>query len=208
MLKRFLPRQNGFFELFQKTADILVLTASQFHIMLLDLDNQQKYVDTIADYEDQADQIAHTTFELLHKTFITPFDRHDIHKLTSQLDDILDHINRCAQRFPFYELKNVPEEMIELAELSVHCTKLLKKSIYCLKSLEQSSIILKASEDLNHLESKANQVILSGEKELFLHENDFKHFFKMKEIYSQIKLVINRCQDVANIMKGIVLEYS
>src|SRR5690348_8701672 len=122
MLKRFLPRQEGFFRFFQKTADILVTAATQFHTMLHNLDNQQHYVDLIAGYEEEADQITHQTFSLLHTTFITPFDRYDIHKLTGGLDDILDLINRCAQRFPFYQLKQVPDEAIKLAELSMQAS--------------------------------------------------------------------------------------
>jgi uncharacterized protein Yka (UPF0111/DUF47 family) len=208
MLKRFLPRQDGFFTQFQKTADILVLTATQFHIMLLDLENQQKSVDAIANYENDGDNIAHATFELLHKTFITPFDRHDIHRLASKLDDILDLINRCAQRFPFYELKTVPTEMIELAHHAVQCTKLLKKAVYRLNSLDKSDEILAVCDDLNDIESQAHTTVLAGEKDLFLNEQDFKTFFKLKEIYSRTKSVINSCQDVANIIKGIVLEYS
>ncbi|MDR3477700.1 MAG: DUF47 family protein [Gammaproteobacteria bacterium] len=208
MLKRFLPREEGFFELFQKVADILVLTATQFHCLLLDLPNQQKYVDAIAAYEDEGDKIAHSTFDLLHKTFITPFDRHDIHRLTSQLDDVLDLINRCAQRFPFYQLQAAPPEMTALADLTVQCAKSLKKAVYRLNSLDKSTEILNYCEELNHLESLAHTHVLAGEKVLFLEENDFKHFFKLKEIYSRTKEVINRCQDVANIIKGIVLEYS
>lgn len=208
MLKRFLPRQEGFFELFQKSADLLVLTATQFHVLLMDVDNQQRAVDAIADYEEQADQIAHTTFELLHKTFITPFDRNDIHNLTSKLDDILDLINRCAQRFPFYHLKNLPKELIELADLAMQCTKLLKKAIYYLHSLNKSDEILEFCESLDKLESQAHKLVLAGEKNLFMDETDFKQFFKLKEVYAGTKSVINSCQDVANIIKGIVLEYS
>src|SRR5580700_8910324 len=118
MLKRFLPKEDGFFQLFQKTADLLVNSTTQFHTMLHNLHQIQQYVDAIAACEDEGDNIAHNTFELLHKTFITPFDRHDIHQLTSGLDDILDLVNRCAQRFPFYELNKVPDEMINLAEIS------------------------------------------------------------------------------------------
>jgi uncharacterized protein Yka (UPF0111/DUF47 family) len=208
MLKRFLPSQDGFFVLFQKSADILVLVATQFHILLLDLNNQQQHVDAIANYEKEADVVAHSTFALLHKTFITHFDRHDIHQLTSKLDDVLDLINRCAQRFPFYNIKSLPQESIDLAELSVHCAKLLKSAIYRLHSLEKSNEILTFCEDLDMLESKGHQIVLAGEKDLFLAENDFKTFFKLKEILSYTKSVINHCQDVANIIKGIVLEYS
>lgn len=208
MLKRFLPRQDGFFTLFQKTADILVLTATQFHILLLDLPNQQNSVSAIAAYEEEGDVIAHTTFQLLHKSFITPFDRNDIHRLVSQLDDILDLINRCAQRFPFYQLEKVPQEMIDLAELSVHCTKLLKKSIYRLHTLNQSDEIIQFCDDIGELESQGHHLVLAGEKDLFLYENDFKQFYKFQEIYSRTKSVINSCEDVGNIIKGIVLEYS
>lgn len=208
MLKRLLPRQESFFQLFQRAADKLVLASTEFSNMLQNLNNQQYYVDEIAKHEEEADQIAHTNFELLHKTFITPFDRHDIHELTSTLDDIIDLINRIAQRFPFYQLKQVPDEMIKLAQLSAEATNNLKASIYCLHSLKNSSEIFNYCNEIDIVESKAHQVVLAGEKKLFMDEQDFKQFFKLKEIYGHTKSVINRCQDVANILKGIVLEYS
>jgi len=208
MLKKFLPRQEGFFTLFEKTADTLVSATTQFHTMLKDLPNQQQYVDAIAGFEGEADKITHHTFELLHKTFITPFDRYDIHKLTGGLDDILDLINRCAQRFPFYHLQSVPNDMVKLAELSMQASIFLNKAIYHLHNLSKSTEIFKNCDSIDNVESEAHQVVLSGEKDLFFTENNFKEFFKQKEIYAQTKLVINRCQDVGNMIKGIVLEYS
>lgn len=208
MLKRLLPRQDSFFQLFQQAADKLQLASTEFSNMLQNLDNQQHYVNEIARHEEEADQIAHTNFELLHKSFITPFDRHDIHQLTSTLDDIIDLINRIAQRFPFYQLKFVPEEAIKLAQLSSEATSHLKQAIYHLPSLKNSAVIFNQCDEINLVESKAHQVVLAGEKKLFMEEQDFKQFFKLKEIYGHTKMVINRCQDVANILKGIVLEYS
>jgi predicted phosphate transport protein (TIGR00153 family) len=208
MLKRFLPKEDGFFQLFQKTADLLVNSTTQFHTMLHNLNQIQQYVDAIAACEDEGDNIAHSTFELLHKTFITPFDRHDIHQLTSGLDDILDLVNRCAQRFPFYELNKVPDEMINLAEISMQCSLYLKQAVYRLHTLKKSAEIFKFCDEIDKCESQAHQIVLAGERSLFLEEKDFKHFFKLKEIYAQTKLVINRCQDVGNLIKGIILEYS
>jgi uncharacterized protein len=208
MLRRFLPRQENFFQLFQQAADKLVLASTEFSNMLQNLDNQQYYVDLIAKHEEEADQITYTNFELLHKTFITPFDRHDIHQLTSTLDDIIDLINRIAQRFPFYGLTTVPEETVKLSFLSAEATSELKKAIYCLYSLKNAEQIFKHCNEINLIESKAHQVVLAGEKKLFIEENDFTQFFKLKEIYGHTKMVITRCQDVANILKGIVLEYS
>ena len=208
MLKRLLPRQDSFFQLFEQAADKLVLASTEFSNMLQNLENQQHYVDLISKHEEEADQIAHTNFELLHKTFITPFDRHDIHQLTSTLDDIIDLINRIAQRFPFYNLSSVPEEAIMLSKLSAEATSHLQQSIYCLHSLKNSTIIFHHCNEIDRVESKAHKVVLAGERKLFMDETDFKQFFKMKEIYAHCKLVINRCQDVANILKGIILEYS
>lgn len=208
MLKRLLPRQDSFFQLFQQAADKLQLASTEFSNMLQNLNNQQHYVNEIARHEEEADQIAHANFELLHKSFITPFDRHDIHQLTSTLDDIIDLINRIAQRFPFYQLQSVPEELIKLAQFSAEATSHLKQAIYCLPSLKNSAEIFKQCNDIDLVESEAHQVVLAGEKKLFMDEQDFKLFFKLKEIYGHTKLVINRCQDVANILKGIVLEYS
>lgn len=208
MLRRLLPRQDTFFQLFEKAADKLVLASTEFSNMLQHLDNHQHYVDLIAKHEEEADKTAHTNFELLHKTFITPFDRHDIHELTSTLDDVIDLINRIAQRFPFYHLKFVPDEIIQLAQLSLEATTHLKQAIYRLHSLKNSEEIFECCNEIDNVESKAHQVVLAGEKKLFMEEEDFKQFFKLKEIYAHIKLVINRCQDVANILKGIVLEYT
>ncbi len=208
MLKRLLPRQDSFFDLFKQAAGKLVFAASEFARLLEDLAHQQQHVDAIAKVETEADQIAYTGFEMLHKSFITPFDRHDIHQLTSNLDDIIDLINRIAQRFPFYALNSVPQESIQLAKLSLEATLHLKSAVDCLHSLKHADTIFSHCLEIDRVESKAHQVVLAGEKKLFCDENDFKTFFKLKEIYGHTKMVINRCQDVANILKGIVLEYS
>src|SRR6185437_7418073 len=98
-----------------------------------------------------------TTFMLLHKTFITPFDRYDIHQLTSHLDDILDLVNRCTQRFPYYELNSVPKEIITLAEISMKASLLLKQAIYRLDSLKKTEEIFSFCEQIDTLESNAHQ---------------------------------------------------
>lgn len=208
MLKRLLPRQDDFLKLFQQAAEKLHLASLEFSNLLQNLQDQQRYVDAIAKHEEEADEVAYTNFELLHKTFITPFDRNDIHQLTSTLDDILDLINRIAQRFPFYQLQDVPEEMIQLSHLSAEATRLLKDAVSCLHSLKNSEAIFELCKEIDRVESRAHKVVLAGEKKLFGTENDFKRFFKLKEIYAHTKLVINRCQDVGNIIKGIILEYT
>jgi len=208
MLRRLLPRQENFFDLFEKASEKLVLASTEFSNMLQHLDNQQYYVDLIAKHEEEADIIAHTNFEMLHKTFITPFDRHDIHALTSTLDDIIDLINRIAQRFPFYQLDSIPNELVDLSLLSAEATIQLKQSIGELQSLKNAEDIFEHCRQIDKIEGKAHKIVLAGEEKLFREVDDFKRFFKLKEIYGHTKLVINRCQDVGNIVKGIILEYS
>ena len=208
MLKRLLPKQENFFQLFKKAAGKIVLAASEFTQLLSHLEEQQHHVDQIAKHEEEADHIAHVNFELLHKTFITPFDRNDIHALTSILDDILDLINRIAQRFPYYQLTVMPKEAIQLSQLSEEATQHLKEAVDRLNSLKYTDDIFQHCRAIDQVEKRAHQVVLAGEKKLFDEVSDFKLFFKLKEIYHHTKQVINRCQDVANLIKGIMLEYS
>lgn len=208
MLKRLLPRQDTFFKLFEQASDKIVLASEEFAKMLQHLDEQQHFVDAIAIYEDEADQIAHQNFELLHRTFITPFDRNDIHNLTAALDDVIDLIHRISQRFPFYHLTKLPEELIKLAKLAEDASKNVRDAIYCLHNIKNSPALSRYCQEIDNVERKAHQYVLAGETKLFDEEQDFKQFFKLKEIYGHTKLVINKCQDVANILKGIVLEYS
>lgn len=208
MLKRFLPSKDEFFTLFQQSVESLNLVANEFHLLLSDVKNQQQYVTSIAKYEHEGDILAHKTFKLLYKTFITPFDRHDIHQLVSRLDDIMDVIHRCAQRFPYYHLQTVPPQAIELARLAVLCAQHLQTAINKLHNLQKAQKILRACEEIDLVENQAHLILLEGEKNLFAEETDFKQFYIMKEIYDRTKDIINKCQDVANIIKGIVLEYS
>lgn len=208
MLKKFLPQKNEFFIKFQNMADILVAATEQFYEMVNNLEKHQNYVDQIANYEQQADQITYSTLQLLHQTFITPFDRHEIHELADGLDDILDLVNRCTQRFPFYKLHALPEEIIGLADLSYKATVILSKAVYHLHSSKHYPEILQWCKEISDIESHAHLLVIAGEEKLFLDENDFKHFFKLKWIYGKTKLVVNRTKDVANAIKGIVFEYS
>ena len=208
MLKRFLPRQEGFFERFQAQAALLMQASQQFGRLLHDLPNAVAIAHEIGVFEEQADAIANANFALLHKTFITPFDRHDIHQLTSGLDDVMDLINRCAQRFTWYKLTAVPRELTALADRVPQVVTWLKTAVGHLHSLKESDAILNACQAIDSIEGQAEQDLMVGLAKLFEEENDFKQLLKLKALYEQIKSVLNLCQDVANHIKGIVLEYA
>jgi hypothetical protein len=208
MLKKFLPKEEGFFENFQGLTEQLVKATGHFSRMLSDLDNADQYAAEIAACEARGDAIVYSTLELLHKTFITPFDRYDIHHLTSGLDDILDAVNRSAKRFPMYRFTTIPQEILALGKLACHASELVKKAVGQLSSLKNDVEIINVCGQLNEVESAADHVLLAGVSNLFEQEVDFKHLLKTKELYEQINKVINACQDTGNLIKGIVLEYS
>lgn len=208
MLAKLIPQQKNFFPLFRQAAETMVKAASEFAEMVKHLDQAPMYANAIDSYEREADQVALLTYQLLHKTFITPFDRNDINMLTTQLDDILDRMHRVAQRIVIYQLTNVPTELVTMADLNVSVAKIVKTLIEQLDSLKNQNIILEGSLKINQLENDAEAILLQGIGSLFTNETDFKRLLQLKEIYEQTKGVINSCQDTANLVKSIMLEYA
>ncbi len=208
MLKKILPKQENFFELFQQAAHQLVGAAEQFSNLIKDLSNADDYADRIAEHEATADNFARDTFDLLHKTFITPFDRHDIHQLTRKLDDILDVMNRTAQRITLYQLKSLPSGIEQIAKLTLDATQLIKMALKQLENLKNTPAIIQHCRSITEADNHAEQIMLKGVGQLFAEENDFKYLLKTKEIFEYSKSILSECHDLADIIKGIVLEYS
>ncbi len=208
MLKKLFLKQTNFFNLFQEAAQELVSAAEQFEQMLKDLPHAERYAKLIASHESQADNIARATFDLLHKTFITPFDRHDILQLTRKLDDILDLINRTAKRIALYRIETVPTEIEDLARLSLQAAINVKSVLKLLENLKNTPEILQYCRQISEAESEADHIKMAGLVTLFATEKDFKNLLKMKEIYDYSKWITSECHHLANIIKGIVLEYA
>ncbi len=209
LLKRLLTRRKkNFFNYFQRAADILHTTSEEFCHALREAPQVQQAVDRIADYEMEGNKIAYTSLELLHKTFITPFDRHDMHRLTQCLDDILNLIHSCAQRLPYYRFDLVPPNVIRLADLSLQASDFARQAVYHLHTLKKADEIFKLCQSIEEIMGAAHKVVIDGERELFESVQDFKEFYKVKDLYARIKFVINRCNDLSNVIRGIVLEYT
>lgn len=208
MLRKIIPRQENFFGLFQQAADELVGAAKEFNRMLKDLPHASQYAKIISDHEETGDSVARSTFDLLHKTFITPFDRNDIHQLTGKLDDILDVFNRTAQRICLYQLEKLPEGIQKIACLSLDAAQLIKDAFKQLDNLKHAASIIQYCRQINEMDSRAETIMLEGVGNLFANENDFKYLLKVKEVFEYSKLIISECHGLADIIKGIVLEYS
>ncbi|NUO88709.1 MAG: DUF47 domain-containing protein, partial [Cupriavidus sp.] len=156
--------------------------------------------------EKKADRITHDTIDLLHKTFITPLDRDEIHKLITTMDDILDLMEDVAETISLYDVTNLTDEALRLAAICVQCCDQVKIAVGLLEDMGNASTILKTAQQIDQLESEADRVMRSAMSKLFRDETDVKRLIKLKAIYEQLETITDKCEDVANIIEGIVLE--
>lgn len=206
MFGRLMPREGRFFEYFNEHAEQLVLGAIELKALMSDISELQIRARNIESIENTADQITHQTVQLLHKTFITPLDRDNIHQLITTMDDILDLMEDTSQCMFLYDIHAVTDEAIKLAEICLSCTEKVKVAVAHLSNMKNAESILNLCTEIDKLEATADQVMRSAMAKLFREEPDTRHLFKMKEIYQLLEAVTDRCEDVANIIEGIVLE--
>jgi predicted phosphate transport protein (TIGR00153 family) len=208
MLSRFMPREDKFFTLFQKSSELMVEGANELHNLFKDIAHVEKYSRRIKEIEHQADEVTHHTIELLHSTFITPLDREDIHQLISKMDDILDFMEAAAQRIHLYDITTAPPYAAELAEICVKSAETIKAGVAMLEDMKNRKELLKICIEIHRLENEADVLFRSATAKLFREEPDTRQLIKHKEIYEILETTTDRCEDVANIIEGIVLEYA
>ncbi len=208
MFRRLIPREGKFFDLFKQSAALIVEGSKEFCELLNDLPNAESRTRKIKAIEHQADEVTHATVELLHTTFITPLDREDIHQLISRMDDILDFIEAASERILLYGITEAPPLAAELAKLCLLSAENIQQAINELENLKNRSEIIRHCVEINRLENEADQVLRMAMAKLFKEETDTRQLIKYKEIYEILETVTDRCEDVANIVEGIVLEYS
>jgi len=208
MLGRLMPREGKFFELFNAHAERIVEGSRELAQMIGTFSDLEGHAQRIDGAERAADKITHETITLLHKTFITPFDRDQIHQLITTMDDILDLIQDVAESVALYDLRKVTPEARQLAEICQMTCDRVKTTVGLLKDLKGSEAILKNCEEIDRLESDADRVLRSALSKLFREESDVKQVMKLRVIYDLLESITDRCEDVANVVEGIVLENS
>ncbi len=206
MFGRLIPREGRFFEYFNEHAEQLVLGAAELKALMSDISELQIRARNIESIENKADQITHQTMQLLHQTFITPLDRDEIHQLITKMDDILDLMEDASQCMFLYDIRAVSDETKKLADICLSCTEKVKAAVKHLSNMENAESILNLCTEIDRLETVADQVMRTAMAKLFREEPDTRQLFKMKEIYQLLEAVTDRCEDVANIIEGIVLE--
>ena len=208
MFSRLMPREGRFFDLFNAHAAQIVEGGRALAQLFTNFEAAAVHAERIDAAEHTADKITHETIALLHKTFITPIDRDQIHQLITNMDDILDLIQDVAESIALYDLRSVTPEAKQLAEICQLTCDRVKATVALLTNVKSSAAILKLCEEIDRLESDADRVMRSAMSKLFREENDLKQVMKLRVIYDLLESITDRCEDVANIIEGIVLENS
>jgi predicted phosphate transport protein (TIGR00153 family) len=206
MFGRLMPHEGRFFTYFSQHAALILEGATELKAMMTNLDEPEIRAHNIKTIEGKADQVTHQTMQLLHQTFITPLDREDIHLLITSMDDCLDLMEDVSHCMFLYEVRQIPDEARRLADICVSCAEKVQAAVKLLDNMANADQIMKACGDIDRLETEADQVLRSGLAKLFHSEPDTRELIKLKEIYEYLETVTDRCEDVANIIEGIVLE--
>lgn len=206
MFGRLMPSEGKFFDLFNQHADLAVKCAKEMVALMTNFDDLEIRVHAIETLEKQADKVTHNAIDLLHKTFITPLDRDDIHQLITRMDDILDLLEDAAQTISLYDIKAITPEAKRLAELCLACAEKVKAAVGLLSNMDNSRQILTICEEIDRFESDADHVMRAAMSKLFRDEPDVRNLIKLKAIYEILETVTDRCEDVANIIEGIIVE--
>ena len=206
MFGRWMPSKRKFFEHFLEHADLCVRGAQEMAAMMKNFDQREEHAHAIEGLEKQADRVTDRTLELLQKSFFAPFDRDDIHKLITRMDDILDLLEDGAQSIYLYDIKAVTPEASRLADLCLECTEKVRTCIGLLQNMSKPREILALCEEIDKLESDADHVMRAAMSKLFRDEPDVRNLIKLKAIYEILEMVTDRCEDVATIIEGIVIE--
>jgi predicted phosphate transport protein (TIGR00153 family) len=206
MFGRLMPTEGKFFDLFIQHGELCVKGGKELVSLMTNFDDLEHRVHAIETIEKQADKVTHTTLEMLHKTFITPLDRDDIHQLITRMDDILDLMEDVGQTIWLYDIKQITPEAKRLAELCQTCCEKVLASVSLLHNMNNAREILNICAEIDRLESDADHVMRAAMSKLFREEPDVRNLIKLKAIYEILETVTDRCEDVANIVEGIIVE--
>jgi uncharacterized protein len=211
---KLLPREGNFFDLFNQHAAHVVDAAKAFAQLVAHYNDpmlRDKYNEDVDNAERAADRITQEVNRLIHKTFITPIDREQIHSLINTMDDVADLIQDSAETMALYDVRHMTDEISRLTDLSVKCCERLKSAVELLGKIADPKVAeaaLKTCEEIDRLESDADRVMRTAMSKLFREEPDVREVIKLKAIYELLETITDKCEDVANEIESIVLENS
>ena len=206
MLKAFSSKDKQFFDLFDKICQGLVEGAQVMLRMIDHREESRELALRMKTIEHQTDQVVHSIMSHLHKTFVTPIEREDLHQLAMRLDDVLDMTEAAASRMDLFCPECLPKEVRDMADVLLESAKITQEMVSLLRNIKKPSRILELTVEINRLEDQADYIRRSAVARLFREEKNPIELIKWKDILEYLERATDRCEDVANITEGIVLE--
>lgn len=200
---RLVPKDTKFFDLFAQMAQNIVEGAQLLKAILEDFQNVEARVQKLHDIEHKGDELTHSVLVKLHQTFITPFDREDIHALASAMDDVLDYMHAAGERLVMYKIAQAPSQAISLAGVIIRQATELQKAV---GSLDKHDFVLERCVEINRLENEADTLSRTALAMLFEREKDPISLIKQKELIEVLETATDKAEDAANILESVVLK--
>lgn len=203
----FLPQDFNFFDLFEKQVNCAVDAASHFKELVSknNLEDDEP-INKMHDIEHRGDNVTHEILDRLNKTFITPFDREDIHALAKELDDIIDMIYTITNRLRVYRISGLNSNLLEFATVIEDSIRAVASAVKGLRNLKNAKSIREACVEINRLENVGDSMRDAMLAELFASEKDPVSIIKWKEIYQDAETVLDICEDVAHVVQSILVK--
>jgi hypothetical protein len=206
LLRWLLPKKTEFFDLFSRHAALGVEGALLVQALVDDPTDAEEKAKRIRRVEHVADDVCQETLEMVHRSFVTPFERSHIYEITSRLDDVLDNLEEAAQRIWLYEIERATPEGKEMASHLVSATRALQAAVDGLGARRDPDQVRAHCSQVKHFENENDRLLRRATARLFKEEDDPKTLIKWKEIYQDFEEAIDRCEDVANVIEAVLLE--
>jgi uncharacterized protein len=206
MIFKFFPREFNFFDLFEEQVGYAVEAAKCFKEIAAGGKIDGQAVARMKDIEHKGDEAAHKIIDQLNKTFITPFDREDIHRLAKELDDVIDMANTIINRMAVYKLHGVNKNLIQFSSVIIDSVSALERAIKGMRDKKSLKLVNEACVEINRLENVGDTMRDEVLAELFEKEKDPIMVIKWKEIYQDAETVLDICEDVAHVVDSILVK--
>ena len=204
VLSRIIPRDQQFFEMFADLARRVTAAAKLLDKVFAEPQNLQQHVAAIKDLEHEADHITHSVIDRIHKVFVTPIDREDIHLLAQELDDVIDMIDGCARRASMFQIREARENARKLTDVLMRATEAIE---WAVTSMKQPKIVAARSREVKRLEEEGDALYNAAVADLFAGSPDPLEVIKWKELYDTIERALDQCEDVANVLESISIKH-
>lgn len=198
-----IPRETKFFQMFAEMSNNLMSGATLMSDVLGNYTNVPDRIRELKDIEHRGDEMTHNLITKLNQTFITPFDREDIHRLASRLDDVLDLLMAAGERLVLYRITQPPDAARKLADI---VWKQAEQLSHAVAGLEKQGEVLSYCVEINRLENQADEIARGAIAQLFDSERDPIALIKAKELIEVLESATDRAEDVANVLEGVVVK--